>query len=55
LGNRAAGQLGLKGAGALAYANELVTANLENQTDANILLTLIRIFEELRGRGYGNG
>ena len=39
----------------MAYANELVTANLENQTDADTLLTLIRIFEELRGRGYGGG
>jgi hypothetical protein len=55
---RAVGKLGCgatrpEGAGAVAYANE--TANLQNQTNAETLLPLIRIFEEFRGRGYGGG
>jgi len=37
LGNWAAGQLGLTGDGAVSYANELVTANLESQTSDDIL------------------
>jgi hypothetical protein len=37
LGNWAAGQLGLTGDAAVAYANELVTANLESQTSDDIL------------------
>jgi hypothetical protein len=37
LGNWAAAQLGLAGDGASAYANELVTANLANQTSDAIL------------------
>lgn len=37
LGSWAAGQLGLTGDAAVAYANELVTANLESQTSDDIL------------------
>jgi hypothetical protein len=37
LGNWAAGQLGLTGDAATAYANELVTANLESQSSDDIL------------------
>ncbi len=37
LGNWAAAQLGLTGDAAAAYANELVTANLENQSSDDIL------------------
>jgi len=37
LGNWAAAQLGLTGEGATAYANELVTANLANQTSDAVL------------------
>lgn len=37
LGNWAAGELGLTGDSAVAYANELVTANLESQTSDDIL------------------
>jgi hypothetical protein len=37
LGNWAAGQLGLTGDAAVAYANELVTANLESQSSDETL------------------
>jgi hypothetical protein len=37
LGNWAAAQLGLAGDAATAYANELVTANLEKQTSDDIV------------------
>jgi len=48
LGNWAAGQLGLKGDAAVAYANELVTTDLENQTDAD---TLQRVSRDLAQNG----
>jgi hypothetical protein len=48
LGNWAAGQLGLTGDAAAAYANELVTADLENQADDD---TLRKVAEDLRPKG----
>jgi len=48
LGNWAAGQLGLTGDAALAYANELVTAHLENQKDED---TLRKVSEDLLQKG----
>jgi hypothetical protein len=48
LGNWAAGQLGLTGDAAVAYANELVTANLENQTSDD---TLRRVVNDLASKG----
>jgi hypothetical protein len=48
LGNWAAGQLGLTGEAAVAYANELVTANLEGQTDSD---TLRKVLNDLTPRG----
>ena len=48
LGNWAAGQLGLKGDAAVAYANGLVTADLENQTfDA----TVHKVSQDLANKG----
>jgi hypothetical protein len=48
LGNWVAGQLGLTGEAAVAYANELVTANLEGQTDSD---TLRKVLNDLTPRG----
>jgi hypothetical protein len=48
LGNWAAGQLGLTGDAAVAYANELVTTNLESQTDDD---TLRKILNDLAPKG----
>lgn len=48
LGNWAAGQLGLMGDAAVAYANELVTVDLENQKDDD---TLRRVLKDLAPKG----
>jgi hypothetical protein len=48
LGNWAAAQLGLTGDAATAYANELVTANLESQNSDD---TLHRISKDLASKG----
>jgi hypothetical protein len=48
LGNWAAGQLGLTGDAALAYANELVTANLESQSSDE---TLRKVSKDLAPKG----
>jgi len=48
LGNWAAGQLGLKGDAAVAYANELVTANLESQSSED---TLRKVSKDLAPKG----
>ena len=48
LGDWAAGQLGLTGDAADAYANELVTADLENQQDDAILR---RVSKDLGKKG----
>jgi hypothetical protein len=48
LGNWAAGQLGLTGAAAVAYANELVTADLGNQSHDD---TLRRLSKDLAPKG----
>ena len=48
LGNWAAGQLGLTGDAATAYANELVTADLENQSDDD---TLRKVSKDLAQNG----
>ena len=48
LGNWAAGQLGLMGDAAMAYANELVTVDLENQNDED---TLRRVLKDLAAKG----
>jgi hypothetical protein len=48
LGNWAAGQLGLTGDAATAYANELVTADLENQSDDD---TLRKVSKDLAQKG----
>ncbi len=42
LGNWAAAQLGLTGDAAVAYANELVTANLESQTSDDTLRKVVK-------------
>jgi len=48
LGNWAAAQLGLTGDAAVAYANELVTANLENQSADD---TLRKVSGDLAPKG----
>ena len=48
LGNWAAAQLGLTGDAAVVYANELVTANLENQSAED---TLRRASKDLAPKG----
>jgi hypothetical protein len=48
LGNWAAAQLGLTGEAAVAYANGLVTADLENQTMES---TLHRVSKDLAKKG----
>ncbi len=48
LGNWAAAQLGLKGDAAVAYANELVTANLESQSRDD---TLRKVSKDLAPKG----
>lgn len=48
LGNWAAGQLGLTGDAAVAYANELVTADLENQSNDD---TLRKVSKDLVRKG----
>jgi hypothetical protein len=48
LGNWAAAQLGLTGADATSYANQLVTANLENQTADD---TLRKVSGDLAAKG----
>jgi hypothetical protein len=48
LGNWAAGQLGLAGDAARAYANDLVTADLENQRDED---TLRKVVKDLAPKG----
>ncbi len=48
LGNWAAGQLGLTGDAAVAYANALVVANLENRRDDDILH---KVAEDLASTG----
>ena len=48
LGNWAAAQLGLTGEAATAYANELVTANLESQNSDD---TLHRVSKDLASKG----
>jgi hypothetical protein len=48
LGNWAAAQLGLTGDAATAYANELVTANLESQNSDD---TLHRVSKDLASKG----
>jgi hypothetical protein len=48
LGNWAAAQLGLTGEAAVAYANGLVTADLENQTMES---TLQRVSKDLAKKG----
>jgi hypothetical protein len=47
LGNWAAGQLGLTGDAARTYANELVTADLENRSD----VTLRKVSNDLAQKG----
>ena len=48
LGNWAAGQLGLTGDAAVAYANALVTADLENQNHED---TLHKVAKDLAPKG----
>ncbi len=48
LGNWAAAQLGLSGDAAVAYANELVTANIETQTTED---TLRKVLGDLAAKG----
>ena len=48
LGNWAAGQLGLTGDAAVAYANELVTENLQSQTGDD---TLRKVLKDLAPKG----
>jgi hypothetical protein len=48
LGNWVAAQLGLTGDAAVAYANELVTADLESQTNDEILS---RVLKDLAPKG----
>ena len=48
LGGWAAGQLGLTGDAAVAYANELVTADLENQRSED---TLHKVTKDLAQKG----
>lgn len=48
LGNWTAGQLGLTGDAAVAYANDLVTADLENQRDED---TLRKVSKDLLQKG----
>jgi hypothetical protein len=48
LGNWVAGQLGLTGDAAVAYANELVTADLENQSNDD---TLHKVSKDLARKG----
>ena len=48
LGNWAAGQLGLTGDAAVAYANELVTTNLQSQTGED---TLRKVLKDLAPKG----
>ena len=48
LGNWAAGQLGLTGDAAVAYANALVTADIESQSDDN---TLQKVSKDLAPKG----
>ena len=48
LGNWAAAQLGLAGDAAIAYANELVTANLESQSSDD---TLHKLSKDLAPKG----
>ncbi len=48
LGNWAAGQLGLTGDAAVAYANELVTENLQSQTGED---TLRKVLKDLAPKG----
>jgi hypothetical protein len=48
LGNWAAGQLGLTGDAAVAYANELVTENLASQTSDD---TLRKVLKDLAPKG----
>ena len=48
LGNWAAGQLGLTGDAAVAYSNELVTADLENQSNDD---TLRKVSKDLARKG----
>ena len=48
LGSWAAGQLGLTGDAAVAYANELVTADLENQRSED---TLHKVTKDLAQKG----
>jgi hypothetical protein len=48
LGNWAAAQLGLTGDAATAYANELVTANLESQSSDE---TLHKVSKDLAAKG----
>jgi hypothetical protein len=48
LGNWVAGQLGLTGDAAVAYANELVTVDLENRNDDD---TLHRVLKDLAPKG----
>lgn len=48
LGNWASGQLGLTGEAAVVYSNELVTADLENQSDDD---TLRRVSKDLAPKG----
>jgi hypothetical protein len=48
LGNWAAAQLGLSGDAATAYANELVTANLESQSSDD---TLHKVSKDLAPKG----
>lgn len=48
LGNWAAGLLGLKGDAAIAYANEIVTADIGNQSDDD---TLHKVTDDLSPKG----
>jgi hypothetical protein len=48
LGNWAAGQLGLAGDAAVAYANDLVTSDLESQSDGD---TLHKVSKDLAPKG----
>ncbi len=51
LGNWAAGQLGLTGDAAVAYANALFTADLESQCDED---TLRKVAEDLASKGISD-
>ena len=51
LGNWAAGQLGLTGDAAVAYANALVIADLESQRDDD---TLHRVAKDLASKGISD-